>query len=160
MQEKSFWEGCSPDKVLQAHTAHRLSLLIPAETAGPKRRFLRGEKGRRWIAKSLYWETLAVGSGGRSWLAGSIGSGGRQVSASSQKRSVEQFGGWLHACGAQVGNPRRATADSNGAAPRLCGDGGTGDQSSESVAQHRNVRWGYSTRPRLRQWWWWRSRKE
>jgi hypothetical protein len=39
--------------------------------------------------------------------------------------------------------------DSSGAAPRRCGDGGTGDQKSETVAQRRSVCSGYPLRPRL-----------
>lgn len=57
-------------------------------------------------------------SGGRRWLAVRIGAGVKYVSTLSLKRSVEQFEGWLHASGAQLGNLRGETVDSSGAAPR------------------------------------------
>jgi len=87
-----------------------------------------------------------------------IGPGVKYVSTLCLKRSVEQFGGWLHASGAQLGNLRGETVDSSGAGPRRCGDGGTGNQSSETseggtVPQRPFGTWFAG---RLK---WWRRRK-
>jgi hypothetical protein len=91
-----------------AGTACTPPLLISAEDRAqeerPRGAVLDRSERKGAVAESLFRATLAARMSGRRWLESGIGSAGNYVSALCPKRSVELFGAWLHACGAQMGS--------------------------------------------------------
>lgn len=92
-------------------TVRLLPLLIPvmdrAQRQRPKGMGVDRSEREGRVAEGLFRATLDDARfDGRWWLGVRIGPGLKYVSAQSPKRSVEQFGGWVHASGAQLGNLR------------------------------------------------------